>query len=150
MTRHEITTRYPHASESFIRANLSPDDTWTPAKLESSPGDAPLGKEEVQRPVGERFLIRVTSIRKRLLDEDNLCEKYHVDLCRYAGVLPDDAPGKVQIEVCQQKAAKGESEQVVIEVFNDWCKRAGQTVRECVVVEITTLADQTISEAGEA
>jgi hypothetical protein len=33
---------------------------------------------------------------------------------------------------------------------HDWRKRAGQTGRECVVVEITTLTDQTISEAGEA
>ena len=139
MTRHEITTRFPNASAAFIRSNLSPDDTGTPPVVESNPWDAPLGAEEVQRPVGERFLVRVTSIRKRLLDEDNLCEKYHVDLCRYAGVLPDDAPGKVQIEVFQQKAAKGESEQTLIEVFHDWRKRAGQKDRECRILEITKL-----------
>ena len=33
---------------------------------------------------------------------------------------------------------------------HDWRKRVGQTGRECLVVEITTLTDQTISEAGEA
>jgi hypothetical protein len=117
MTREEIIRRYPHASESFIRANLSAGDTGAVAVMESSIGNAPLGAKEIQRPVGERFLVRVTSIRRRLLDEDNLCEKYHVDLCRYSGVLPDDAPGKVQIKVCQQKAAKGEAERVEIEIF---------------------------------
>jgi hypothetical protein len=45
-----------------------------------------------------------------LLDQDNLCEKYHVDLCRYAGVIPDDSPEQVIIEVNQRKTVKGEAE----------------------------------------
>ena len=87
------------------------------AKLESSPGDAPLEAEAFQRQSGQGFLVRVTSLRTRLLDEDNMCEKYHVDLCRYAGVIPDDSPSEVKIEVCQKKAVKGEAEKITIEVF---------------------------------
>ena len=117
MNREEIIRRYPHASESFIRANLSADNSGPVAKLESNPGDAPLEAEKVQRPACERFLVRVTSIRKRLLDEDNLCEKFHVDLCRYAGIIPDDSPARVKIEVCQIKAARGVAETISVEVF---------------------------------
>lgn len=117
MTRNEITRRFPKASEAFIRANLSVGDDDKPAFVECGAGDAPLEAEEVQRPASERFLVRVTSIRRRLLDEDNLCEKYHVDLCRYSGIIPDDAPGKTKIEVCQIKAGKGEAEKTVIEIY---------------------------------
>jgi len=87
------------------------------AKLESDFGDAPLEKKTLQGQCGPRFLVRVTSIRARLCDEDNLCEKFHVDLCRYAGVIPDDAPGEVKIEVCQKKAGKKEREETIVEVF---------------------------------
>ena len=116
MTRDAIKAKFPRASEAFIQANLDVDATAQAAVLERNLGNAPLAAEEVQRPIGARFLVRITSVRKRLLDEDNLCEKYHVDLCRYAGVIPDDAPDKVKIEVGQRKAQKGERESVVLEV----------------------------------
>lgn len=90
-----------------------PDPRSTP-KLEPNPGDAPLAKKKVQRPTGERFLIRVTSFRKRLIDEDNLCSKYLVDLCRYASILPSDAPDKCKIEIGQ---VKSKEEYVKIEII---------------------------------
>ena len=117
MNEHDLRTKFPNASDSFIRANLSAGDTEQVAKLESNPGHGALGKKKVQRSTGQRFFILVTSVRKRLLDEDNLCEKYHVDLCRYAGILPSDAPGQVQIKVCQRKAGKGENEETIIEIY---------------------------------
>lgn len=117
MNRNEILRRYPNASESFIRSNLSDGNSGAVAELEPNLGNASLGEKEVQRQDCERFLVRVKSRRKRLLDEDNLCEKYHIDLCRYAGILPDDAPDKIKIEVAQSKCAKGEPEMVSIEIF---------------------------------
>ena len=117
MSREEIIKRYPRASESFIRANLSDGDSGAVAKLESNPRNAPLAKKEVQRPTGERFLVRIEGRRKRLLDVDNSCEKYLVDLIRYCGVIPDDAPDKCEIEVSQTKCKKGEQEEITIEVF---------------------------------
>ena len=66
-----------------------------------------------------RVLVRVTSVRKRLLDEDNLCEKFHVDCCRYAGLIRNDSPGEAKIEVAQRKAAKGEAEKVIIEISSN-------------------------------
>lgn len=117
MTREEIINRYPNASESFIRANLSDGDSGAVAKLESNPCNAPLAKKEVQGRDKARFRVCIGSRRKRLIDQDNLCEKYIVDLIRYGGVIPDDAPDKCEIEVSQTKCKKGEPEEITIEVF---------------------------------
>ena len=86
-------------------------------KLESNSSNATLDTKEVQGRFSQKFLVRVTSVRKRLLDEDNLCEKYHVDLCRYAGIIPCDEAEKVKIEVCQKKAGKEDAEETIIEIF---------------------------------
>jgi hypothetical protein len=56
-------------------------------------------------------------VRRRLLDEDNLCEKYHVDCCRYAGLIPGDSPAEIQIQTRQRKAARGEEEHTQIDIF---------------------------------
>lgn len=86
----------------------------TTSELESSTGHGALGTQEVQRPSSKRVLVRVTSFRKRLIDEDNLCEKYHVDLCRYAGIISGDAPEQTKIEVYQ---VKSKEEYIKIEVI---------------------------------
>lgn len=86
--------------------------------VERDPGAGALGpgREEGSHP--ERVLVRVVSVRKRLLDEDNLCPKYVIDCCRYAGLIPDDAPEKVRIQVGQRKPEKGEEEHTMIEIYN--------------------------------
>jgi hypothetical protein len=86
------------------------------AKLERNLGNGPLAKSEAEKGNPERVLVRVTSVRKRLIDEDNLAEKYHVDCCRYAGLIHGDEPSKTKIEVCQRKAAKGEAEHTIIAI----------------------------------
>lgn len=121
MTHDECQLLFPNASCDFIKANVErtagPQDTWKPAKLESDPGHGTLGKGKVKNPNRRRFLVRVTSVRPRLLDEDNLCEKYHVDLCRYAGIISGDKAGEAKIETSQRKTAKGEKPHTAIEVF---------------------------------
>ena len=86
------------------------------AVVESNPGNEPLGAGAVQKEGDARFHVRLTSVRKRLLDEDNLCEKYLVDCCRYAGLIPQDSPDQTRITVAQRKAAKGEEEHTLIEI----------------------------------
>jgi len=83
--------------------------------------NAALVAAQVQSRTGDRILIRIESVRKRLLDEDNLVSKYHTDLCRYSGLLPSDAPGVCKIETSQRKAEKGEEEhtEIVIVYPND-------------------------------
>jgi hypothetical protein len=118
MKRSEILSRWPHASEDLIKANLDYEDPRQTTFLESYPSFRTMGKVQAKKGTSRKFLVRVTSIRKRLLDIDNLCEKYHVDLCRYAGIISSDAPGTTEIEVCQRKTQKGEEEFVEIEVFS--------------------------------
>lgn len=84
--------------------------------MERDSSDAPLATGQVQEGANGRILIRVTSIRRRLADEDGLCEKYMVDCCRYAGLVLDDAPGICKIETTQRKAAKGEAERTEIAI----------------------------------
>ena len=114
-------TDFNERNQAKIRKQLEADfhtgNAGKVAKLESDTGNAPLEAKKVQGQHSGRVLVRVTSRRKRLLDEDNLCEKYHVDLCRYAGVLSDDAPERTKIEVSQTKCRKGEPEEITIEVF---------------------------------
>jgi hypothetical protein len=124
----KLRRQFPNAPESFfqrqidepeIRTDISTENSRQVAVMESNSGDAPLETKKVQRQVGARFLARFTSTRKRLIDESNLCYKYHEDLCRYAGALPDDSPEICHSEVWQRKILKGEIEEVIIEIFND-------------------------------
>ena len=84
--------------------------------LERTAGNAALVETQVQGRTGDRILVRIESVRKRLLDEDNLVSKYHTDLCRYAGLIPSDAPGVCKIETTQRKAEKGEAERTEITI----------------------------------
>ena len=132
MSPHTIRRLFPLASASVLAANAGdygdgqpvtheanpiPSRRRKAAKLERAPGNAALGAAQAQGRDSGRFHVRITATRKRLLDEDNLCGKYHCDLLRYAGVIPDDAPGCCKIETVQVKAEKGEAESVLIEVF---------------------------------
>jgi hypothetical protein len=105
------------AAKERGRANLLSDSAGAAPELERVVGNGTLGKVQAKRPDSGRFLVRVISVRKRLLDEDNLCEKYHVDCCRYSGLLPKDSPGTAKIEVSQQKAEAGGAEEVRIEIY---------------------------------
>lgn len=117
MTPEQIRAKFPNASEAFIRANLQPGHTGTVAKLEPSPCHEPLEAPQVQAADSGRFLVRVTAFRRRLLDIDNQAEKFHTDLCRYAGVIPNDNPERTDIEVKQVKVGSKEKEFTRVEVF---------------------------------
>jgi hypothetical protein len=116
MTHNEFTRRYPNASESTIRRNC-PGDLGPDTKLESGSVHEPLAAAQAKAQDSKRVLVRVTSVRKRLLDEDNLCEKFHIDCCRYAGLIRDDNPAATKIEVNQRKARKNEAERTIIEII---------------------------------
>lgn len=119
MTRDQLKAIFPNASESFIASNadLSMRYRGTPSIMESSPGSGALEQAQTKEHHSTRFLVRVTSFRRRLLDIDNLCEKFHVDCCRYSGVIPGDDPGQTQIEVTQKKVTAKEREFTRIQVY---------------------------------
>jgi hypothetical protein len=97
-------------------ANHNTNDTGKATIPQRASSDAALGAAQVQGGTGNRILVRIESVRKRLLDEDNLVSKYHTDLCRYSGLIPSDAPGVCKIETSQRKAEKGEEERTEITI----------------------------------
>ena len=105
----EATLRKPNA-------NNNTNDTGKAAITKCATSNAALVETQVQGRTGDRILIRIESVRKRLLDEDNLVSKYHTDLCRYSGLIPSDAPGVCKIETTQRKAEKGEEERTEITI----------------------------------
>ena len=127
MNREQLAARFPNASPDFLARNaeaeggktdIQPDRSGKVAELERHPGHGAVGKVCLQKGDRGKFLVVIKSFRKRLLDVDNLAEKFHVDLCRYAGILPSDAPGTAEIKVCQEKVGKGEEERVTIEIYS--------------------------------
>ena len=113
---NELKSIFPNASPDVLARNGQ--GARKVAELERRLKVAPPQQDAVQTCASRVLLVRVTSVRSRLIDEDNLCEKYHVDCCRYAGLIPDDSPDLVRIETRQRKTLKGEEECTAIEVFS--------------------------------
>ncbi len=107
---HDLTQRFPHASASFLQLNSKAPGPV----VERGAGDGPLAKDETQAGHTGRFFVFVKSYRRRLLDEDNLCEKYIVDCARYAGCIPVDSPDRTSIAVSQEKVKSKEEERTEI------------------------------------
>lgn len=101
MTRDEFNAllRRP----ALAKRNPAICSEGTSAVMECAVGDGPLAAPQAQASDSGRYLVRVVSYRTRLLDEDNLAEKYHVDACRYAGLIPTDSPDRTTIHVSQEK-----------------------------------------------
>lgn len=100
------------ASRSYAFA----DNPGTIAVVEPTPRDAALGEDEAQTGSPKRILVRIESVRKRLIDEDNLSCKGLVDALRYASIIPGDEPEKVSIKVSQRKVKVGEQEHTRITI----------------------------------
>lgn len=88
------------------------------AELERHAGNAALGEGQTKERDTASRLVRITSRRRRLIDEDNLCAKLAVDCMRYAGLLHGDEPGKTHIECRQEKVGKEGREETLIEIFD--------------------------------
>ena len=109
--------RCMHREPALRKSNANnTNDTGKAPIPERTAGNAALVETQVQSRTGDRILVRIESVRKRLLDEDNLVSKYHTDLCRYSGLIPSDAPGVCKIETTQRKAEKGEEERTEITI----------------------------------
>lgn len=117
MSPKQLKDLFPHATPDFIKANSHVEDPRKSPIVERNPRHATLEPPQPQRRDTTRFIVRVTAVRKRLIDVDNLCEKYHVDALRYCGLLPSDAPERTQIETSQRKAEKNEAPHVILEIF---------------------------------
>lgn len=88
------------------------------AKSEPSICHEPVGEAAGEKRNTRRLVVRIASFRRRLLDPDNLTggTKYFVDGCRYAGLIPDDNPEAITLEVSQHKVRRREDERTEIEI----------------------------------
>lgn len=127
MTAAELRQLFPHATETFIRRNATDlpvahahaPRPAPPPLLERRDATEPLDADKAEARDAGKFVVRVTSFRLRLLDEDNLCEKYLVDGLRYAGLLPSDAPDRCRIITTQKKVARQAEEHTRIVIMRN-------------------------------
>jgi len=110
--KNDLATTFPHASPDFLARN-----SRKVAELECPAGNAPLGKGKSKEGTTGRVHIRFVSIRKRLLDPDNISEKWTLDALRFAGIICGDEPDKITLETTQRKANKNEDEKTLIEIY---------------------------------
>jgi hypothetical protein len=76
-----------------------------------------MGQEEAAR-YHRPVVLVYRQVRKRLTDPDGACSKYVTDALVDCGVLPDDTPKEVEgIRYEQRKAAKGEAEKTIVEIW---------------------------------
>ena len=97
---------------------VNPQDTRTAPELERAdrPSELALARKD-EKGCAERVHVCFTSVRKRLLDPDNVVCKWTLDALRFSGVLRGDEPDKITLEIKQRKAEKGEEEHTLIELF---------------------------------
>ena len=100
---------------SFAKASAKTGRVAPDAERQQDPSDERLAAAPGANPYQKRRFVRLTSIRKTLCDERNLFDKHFVDSLVDAGVLVDDSPRWVQVEVLQKT---GIQECVLIEVFD--------------------------------
>ena len=55
-----------------------------------------------------RVRVCIVSFRARLCDPDNLCPKYFIDCLRYAGLIADDTPECITLELRQVRCRRAE------------------------------------------
>ena len=79
-------------------------------ELERHPSTGTLATHEGEEGRASRVHLRIVSIRKRLLDPDNLSVKWLIDCLRYSSIIRGDEPDKITLQVEQRKCAKGEAE----------------------------------------
>lgn len=103
---------FPNASKAFLNANSRASGS----KPEQAFCDESVATNEGETKYPKRRLIRYTSYRCRLLDEDNGCTKYFTDALRYCGIIADDAPDQLEIQVRQEKVRHKADEKTVIEL----------------------------------
>jgi len=97
-------------------ANHQTNNPGTIAKLEQDTRHGSLAEKPIETHTASRVHIRFESVRKRLLDPDNICEKWTLDCLRYIGVIRGDEPDKITLETTQRRANKGEEERTEITI----------------------------------
>ncbi len=114
---NELKRRFPNCSPAFLKANLDvPDSEPESSQHQPAVRHEPLAETSGEEENPVRVHVCVTSVRRRLIDPDNLCAKYFIDCLRYAGFIKDDSAEHITLSVRQSKAATKAAEKTVIEI----------------------------------
>lgn len=97
-------------------ANHNTNDTGATAKLERIAGDEPLAASKGEKEASGRVHFKFVSVRKRLIDPDNVSVKWLLDCCRRIGLVAGDEHDKITLETTQRRANKGEEEHTEITI----------------------------------
>lgn len=118
ITPNEFRRFFPQASRSASKRNgLENSSPPSPSKPEQIVQYKLGGEIQGEKVNSGKVQIRIVSYRHRLLDEDDQCEKFFVDCCRYAGLIHSDSSDKACIPRSSQvKINKGEQQRVEIEI----------------------------------
>jgi len=115
----EATIRklFPHASASLFKANKAGGSTSS-AKPERAAWLQPLAAAAKEAGNPAPCKVSIVSFRRRLLDIDNLYGgvKYFVDSLRYEGLIRNDDPESITLNVSQIKVKTKQEERTEIEI----------------------------------
>lgn len=104
--------RWTPEQYAAYQARLAPSS----AKPEQTICDEPMAKKKREERYPDRVRVSIVSFRTRLCDPDNLCPKYFVDCLRYAGLICNDRPQDITLEVSQIKVKTKTEERTEIEL----------------------------------
>lgn len=115
LTRQEL--EYILKRNPSITTEADSQDSGQSPKLER-PAVQKLVRRKKDKNSGARQVqIQVTDVRKRLSDDDNLCEKFIIDCLRRDGTIFDDSPKHARIFTTQRKCTNREDPHTLIEIF---------------------------------
>lgn len=101
MTPHELKKIFPNASRSTLQRNLETGGVPPSAEHEQDSVNESLAASPGTHRNPCRCAVVIASYRLRLADEDNLFIKWHLDALVRAGIIRNDDPSSVQVEVRQ-------------------------------------------------
>src|SRR4030095_3437658 len=123
MTRNEILRRFPNATESFIRANSTPEPVAglpvpkPKCRLQKDALVEGGGKEKSQG--SPRLRLVITTARVSPVDPDNVVAKFLIDALRYEHLIKDDTLKDIILEIRQVQVPAKENEGTLVELFPD-------------------------------
>jgi len=116
-----VYERIDTIQRKFMSKKSSPKTACKPQATEPEPTlfDESLSEIEGEKGDPSRMLVCIESVRKKLLDKDNLYggAKFYCDFLRLSGVIREDTEKEIDLQVTQRKPKKGEAEKTVIEVW---------------------------------
>lgn len=107
---------FPRCSRSFLEANVAGVSDAQPKRDSSQTLDGSISSKENGK---ERAVVRIVRHACRLLDEDNLKGgvKPLLDCLKEAGLIEDDSPSAIELDVRQEKVFNKDHERTELEII---------------------------------